>query len=206
MPPNFMVRSQVPTCFLRTSCAGPGLGDSRARAAGAATAAARATVQNQRAVVIGTLPEKGRPVPGAPRPRTATRRVRAGPGRWGRSPPRGTRAADLNGHRKNHGLGPNKWKGCTSTVAGVVAQLESRARRVTAAGRPARSIAPPPAGRKLRPLRPRRRAWVGRRAPGHGRDRPAVTKGPAHLAPTWNYRDQRPRLPPARPVRRREVP
>src|SRR5262245_24208197 len=52
---NFMVVSQVPTSFLSTSCSGPGLGPSWARAAGAARAAAKAAAQSHRTVFIETL-------------------------------------------------------------------------------------------------------------------------------------------------------
>src|SRR5436305_1963875 len=75
VPPNFVVASQVPSIFLSSSCSGPGLGNSWARAAGAASATARATAQDQRSVVIEALREGGRPAPGAPRPRSAARRV-----------------------------------------------------------------------------------------------------------------------------------
>src|SRR5262245_51776415 len=52
-----MVRSQLPSIFLRISCSGPGLTGSWA-GAGAASTAAATSAQNQRAVFIGTLPEK----------------------------------------------------------------------------------------------------------------------------------------------------
>src|SRR5262245_29993642 len=55
MPPNFMVMSQLPSNFLRTSCSGPGLGNSCARTAGVARATTRAAAQKQRTAFIGTL-------------------------------------------------------------------------------------------------------------------------------------------------------
>src|SRR5262245_39714033 len=82
MPANFMVRSQVPTCFLRTSCSGPGWGGSWVRATEVATAMARATAQNQRTVFIETLHQEGGAALEAPRPQAASRRVQSGRGRW----------------------------------------------------------------------------------------------------------------------------
>src|SRR6516164_6075966 len=92
MPPNFMVRSQVPTYFLRSSCLGPGLGKSWAGAAGAASAATTAAAQNQRTVFIGTLHEvTGTGCRGAAPP-TASRRVRSDSGRGLRQPMEGNTA------------------------------------------------------------------------------------------------------------------
>src|SRR5262249_29911849 len=67
MSPNFIVRSQFPSSFLRMSCSGPGLGGSWACVAGAASRATRATAQNRRAVIIETLHTYGRTDPETPR-------------------------------------------------------------------------------------------------------------------------------------------
>src|SRR5262245_19841399 len=109
MPPNFMVRSQVPTSFLRTSCSGPGLGPSWARAAGA-TSKARATAQTQRTAFIGT-PFERVTGSGALHPHDA--------GRGFRQP------AGENADRARVG------RGCTSGVAGPVAQLRTGFGKVT---------------------------------------------------------------------------
>src|SRR5262245_39035133 len=81
MPSNFMVRSQVPSIFLRTSCSGPGLAGSWARTVGAVSVTARATAQNQRTAFIATLLKQGRPDRRAPHPPAGLPMVWAGPGR-----------------------------------------------------------------------------------------------------------------------------
>src|SRR5262249_18469721 len=75
-PPTFMVASQVPTSFLRTSCSGPGLGKSWAEDAEAVRA--RAAAQNQRRVVMEEAPGEEGPRPGR---RAATATDTTHPGR-----------------------------------------------------------------------------------------------------------------------------